>query len=145
MIGEAAPHSNGRPLGLLRAVALIAVTVGALGSFGLMLSVGHYNFSILMLLFTIWDLSPFLALIVVDLASKHWPVFSRAALYGVMLIVAAGSVTIYGSVVLKAPAQPAFAFLVVPLGSWVLLIVVVLVAHVVSGRMSGRHERLFRS
>jgi hypothetical protein len=145
MIGEATQHSKGRTLGLLRAVALIALTLGALGSFVLMLSVGHYSFSILMVLFTIWDLSPFLALIVVDFTSKHWPVFSRAALYGVMLIVAAGSVAIYGTVALKAPAQPAFAFLMVPLGSWVLLIVVVLVAHVVSTKVSGRHERLFRS
>ncbi len=145
MIGNAAQYSKGRALGLLRAVALIAVMVGALVSFGFVLSVGHYNFRVLMVLFTIWDLSPFLALILVDLASKHWPVFNRASLYGVMLIVATASVAIYGSVVLKAPAQPAFAFLVVPLVSWVLLIVVVLITHVVSRRMSGRHERLFRS
>jgi hypothetical protein len=117
---------------------------GALASFGLMLSVGHYQFNVLMLLFTIWDLSPFLALILVDAVSKHWAVFHRAALYTVMLIVAVASVTIYGSVVLRAPAQPAFAFLVVPVGSWVLLILVVLVGHAVSRRMSGRHERLFR-
>ena len=144
MTGEAAPHSEGRPLGLLRAAALLAAMVGALGSFGFALRVGHYNFNVLMLLFTIWDLSPFLALIVADNVSKHWPVLTRATLYGVMLIVAAGSVAIYGSVVLKAPAQPAFAFLLVPLGSWVFLIVVVLIAHVVSRRLTGRHERLFR-
>jgi hypothetical protein len=144
MTGEAAQHSAGRPLGLLRAVALIAVMVGALVSFGLALRVGRYNFNVLILLFTIWDLSPFLALIAADNVSKHWMAFARASLYGVMLIVAAGSVAIYGSVVLKAPAQPAFAFLLVPLGSWVLLIFVVLITHVVSRRLSGRHERLFR-
>src|SRR5437870_11145412 len=70
MTGEAAQHAEGRPLGLLRAVALIVVVVGVLGSFGLVLRVGHYNFNILMLLFTIWDLSPFFALIVADTVSK---------------------------------------------------------------------------
>ena len=128
----------------MRPVALIAVMLGALGSFGLMLSVGHYQLSVLMLLFAIWDLSPFLAIILVDLVSKHWAGFHRTALYVLMLVVAVGSVTIYGSVVLRAPAQPAFAFLVVPLVSWVLLILVVLTGHVVSRRMSGRHEPLFR-
>jgi hypothetical protein len=128
----------------MRTFALIAVMLGALGSFGLMLRVGHYQLSVLMLLFTIWDLSPFLALILIDRLSKHWAVFHRMALYVLMLVVAMGSVTIYGSVVLRAPAQPAFAFLVVPLGSWILLILVVLIGHVVSRRMSGRHEQLFR-
>jgi hypothetical protein len=128
----------------MRTVALIALMLGALGSFGLMLRVGHYQLSVLMLLFTIWDLSPFLALISIDLVSKHWAVFHRTALYVVMLVVAVGSVTIYASVVLRAPAQPAFAFLVVPLASWVLLILVVLIGHVVSRRMSGRDEPLFR-
>jgi hypothetical protein len=126
-IDEAAKNSKGYALGRLRAVALIAVIVGALSSFGLMLSVGHYNFNILMVLFTIWDLSPFLALIFIDFFSRHSPVFNRARLYVVMLVVATASVAIYGSVVLRAPAQPAFAFLVVPLVSWVLLIIVVLI------------------
>lgn len=61
--------SRGRPdgglLGLLRAVALIAVVAGAGGSIGLMLWAGHRNPSrLLIVLFAIWVLSPFVALVI---------------------------------------------------------------------------------
>src|ERR1700731_2872365 len=87
--------SPGRPdggfLGLLRAVALIAVVAGALGSVGLMLWVGHRNPSrVLLVLFAIWDLSPFIALVLADIVSKRWSVITRATLYGVMLILTLG-------------------------------------------------------
>ena len=137
--------TESRRLKVLRTVAFIAVVLGAVGSLGLMLHVGHYRFNVLMLLFAVWDLSPFAGLILAGIVSKHWPVISQAALYAVMLIVAGESVVIYGRVVLKSPAQPAFAFLIVPLASWVLLIVVVLITHVVSRKLSGRHEPLFRA
>jgi len=141
---EASQNTKGQAPGLLRALALSAIILAALASFALMLNVGHYHFNILTVLFTLWDLSPFVALIVIELFSKHWHVFSRVSLYCLMLIVAASSVTIYGSVVLRAPAQPAFAFLLVPLVSWVFLVAVVLITHVASRRMSGRHEPLWR-
>jgi hypothetical protein len=131
-----------RRLNVLRGVAIAAVVVGALVSFGLMLHIGRYRFSSLMLLFAIWDLSPFVALFAAGVVSKRWPVITRGAL--VMLIVAGDSVVIYGRVAAKAPTQLAFAFLIVPLASWVLLIVTVLIAHVISTKLSGRHERLFR-
>ena len=96
--------SPGRPdggfLGLLRAVALIAVVAGALGSVGLMLWVGHRNPSrVLLVLFAIWDLSPFIALVLADIVSKRWSVLTRATLYGVMLILTLGSLAFYGDVV----------------------------------------------
>jgi hypothetical protein len=133
-----------RPLDALRIAALVLVVVSAILSFGFMLHVGGYRLSILMLLFAVWDLSPFVGLFVAGLLSKRWPILTRAALYAVMLIVAGDSVVIYGRVVLKHPAQPAFAFLMVPLASWVLLIVALLVAHVVSTKRTG-HQPLFRA
>ena len=73
-----------------------------------------------MLLFAVWDLSPFAGLFVAGIVSKRWRILMRAALYAVMLFVAGESVVVYGRVVLKRPAQPAFAFLMVPLVScWV--------------------------
>jgi hypothetical protein len=104
-----------RRLDILRGVALVAVVLSAVGSFGLMLHVGEYRSNLLMLFFAVWDLSPFAALAVAGVASKRWPKITRAALYGVMLCIAGESVMVYGRVVWKKPAQPAFAFLVVPL------------------------------
>src|ERR1700694_4715124 len=86
-----AKASRGRPdggfFGLLRAVARIAVVAGAVGSVGSMLWVGHRNPSrVLLALFVIWDLSPFVALVLADIVSKRWSVLTRATLYGLMLI-----------------------------------------------------------
>ena len=133
-----------RGLDVLRSVALVLVVVAAIVSFGLMLHVGQYRLSVLMLLFAVWDLSPFAGLFVAGIVSKRWRILMRAALYAVMLFVAGESVVVYGRVVLKRPAQPAFAFLMVPLVSWALLIVVLLIAHVVSTKRSG-HKALFRA
>jgi hypothetical protein len=130
---------DGGFLDLLRAGALIAVVAGALGSVGLMLWVGHRNPSrALLALFVIWDLSPFIALILAYIVSKRWSVHTRATLYGVMLILALGSLALYGDVVWRPRPQPAFMFLVVPFGSWLLMAIVVPIAALVSGRLSRR-------
>jgi len=128
----------------LRNVALASVVVGAIVSFGLMLHVGEYRLNGLMLLFAVWDLSPFVGLFVAAILSKQWPILMRAAVHAVMLVVALNSVVVYGRVALTHPAQPAFAFLVVPLVSWVLLIMAVLITHVISTKRSG-HQPLFRA
>ena len=136
--------SRGRPdggsLGVLRAVALIAVVVGAVGSVGLMLRAGQRSPRVLLVLFTIWVLSPFVALAWANVVSKRWSVLTRATLYGVTLVLTLGSLAIYGDVVVVAPpgSPNAFVFVVVPPGSWVLMTVVVPIAAWVSGRRSRR-------
>ena len=140
---ETAKANRGRPDGgflrLLHAVALTAVVSGAVGAVGLMLWVGHRNPSRLLLgLFVIWDLSPFVALLLVDIVSKRWSVITRTTLYGVMLIITLGSLGFYGDVVWRPRPQPAFLFLVVPLGSWLLMTIVVPIAALISGRLSRR-------
>ena len=125
---------DGRFPGVLRAVALTALVAGALGSVGLMLRVGHRNPSrVLLALFVIWDLSPFVALLLADMVSKRWSVITRATLHIVMLVLALSSLALYGDVVLRPRSQPAFMFLVVPLGSWLLMTIVVPLAALISG------------
>ena len=117
-------------------VALAAVVLGAVGSVALMLWVGHRNPSRLLLtLFVIWDLSPFVALLVADRVSKRWQVLTRATLHVVMLVIALSSLVLYADVVLRPRPQPAFRFLVVPLGSWLLTMIVVPIAAFISGRV----------
>jgi hypothetical protein len=130
-----------RGLRILHTVALIAVITGAIGSVGFMSWVGHRNPSrLLILLFLIWDLSPFIGLIIVDLVSKRWRVITRATLYGVMVILSLGSLALYGDVVLRPRPQPAFMFLVVPAGSWLLMMIAVSIAALVSRRLSRRND-----
>jgi hypothetical protein len=128
-------NSDDRFLGLLHVVALAAVVAGAVGSAAFMLWVGHRNPSRLLLtLFVIWDLSPFVALLLADIVSKRWSVITRVTLHVVMLVLALGSLVLYADVLLRPKPQPAFRFLVVPLGSWLMMVIVVPIAAVISGR-----------
>ena len=132
-------NSDGRFLGLLHVVALAAVVLGAVGSVALMLWVGHRNPSRLLLtLFVIWDLSPFVALILADMVSKRWSVITRATLHVVMLVLALSSLVLYADVVLRPRPQPAFRFTVVPLGSWLVMMIGVPIAALISHRLSPR-------
>jgi len=136
--------SRGRPdggfLGLLRAVALIAVIAGAAGSVGLMLRAGQRTPRFLLVLFTIWVLSPFVALLWANLVSKRWSVVTRATLYCVTLVVTLGSLATYGELVdLRPPGSAnAFLYVVVPPASWVFMTIVVSMAALISGRVSRR-------
>src|ERR1700686_1867538 len=105
-------------LRILRGMSLVALAAGAVGSFGLMLRAGHPPI-LLRVLFAIWVLSPFVALLVAHLVSKRWPALTRATIHSVMLIVTAVSLPIYGNVAL-APPRPKLAsmFLMFPMGSW---------------------------
>jgi hypothetical protein len=125
----------------LRAAALIAALAGAGGSFGLMLHAGrHQKSEILLVLFTIWVLSPFVALVLANGFSKRWPVRARVTLYSMTLVLTLGSLAIYGYDAWRPPkAQAAFVFVVIPLASW-LLIAIVATAAFFSGRLSRRGD-----
>jgi hypothetical protein len=128
-------------LGLLRAAALIAVVAGAGGSVGLMLRAGQRTPRLLLVLFVIWVLCPFLALVWATVVSKPWSVLTRATLYSVMLVVTLGSVAIYGNAAWRpSGTKPAFVFVVAPLGSWLLIATVVPIAALISRRLSRRSE-----
>jgi hypothetical protein len=127
-------------LALLRVAALIAVLAGALGSVGLMLRAGHPPL-FLRVLFAIWVLSPFAVLVFAHSVSKRWSVFTRAALYGVMLAVTLGSLAIYGVVALGPPRpKPAFVFVLVPPASWLLAAIIIPIAALISDRLSPRRQ-----
>ena len=142
----ASNESQGKPearfLSVLRAAALIALLVGAVGSVGLMLRAGHRNPSrLLLVLFALWVLSPFIALVLANMVSKRWSVLTRATLYTVMLVLTVGSLAIYGDVALGPPrTKAAFVFVVVPPASWLLIAIVVPIAALISGRPSRRGD-----
>ena len=107
---------------LLSRAAWLLTVAGAVGSVGLMFRAGHRNESLILLaLFAIWVLSPFIALLSAMMISKRWSILTRGMLYGVMLMITVGSLAIYANMV-SAPSgtKLAFPFLVVPLGSWLL-------------------------
>ncbi len=125
----------------LRALALAAVAAGAGGSIGLTLYTGRNNHSVLLiLLFAAWVLSPFIALLVANLASKHWQALTRMSLYILTLGLAIVSPVAYSGAWSPPGTKPAFMFLVFPLLSWLLIAIVIRVAAAVSRRQSGGSE-----
>lgn len=127
-------------LGLLRAVALVAVGAGAVGSIGLMLRADQRTPRFLLVLFFFWVLSPFVAMGWTNVVSKRWPILIRATLYGVTIVITLGSLAYYGGVVLPPPGSPrAFVFVAVPPASWLLMAIVVSIAALISRRRSRRN------
>jgi hypothetical protein len=128
-------------IALLHKTALIAVLIGTVGSVILTLRAGGSTPRLLLVLFVFWVLSPFVALAWANMVSKRWSVLTRATLYCVTLVITLGSLAIYGDVVLPPAGSPrAFMFVLGPLGSWLLMTIVVLIAALVSGRLSRRGD-----
>jgi len=128
-------------LGRLRAAALIAVLAGAVGSVGLMLHAGPGAPRLLMVLIGTWVISPFMVLVLADVASKRWSVLTRATLHGVMLVITLGSLAIYGDDALRPRrAHAAAVFVVVPPASWLCMAIVVPIAALISRRVSRRRD-----
>ena len=116
-------------LNFMRTLSLVAVLVGIVGSISLVLYKGRNNESVLLiLLFAAWVLSPFIALLIADKVSKLWTDFRRKTLYGLMLFITIVSLLSYSGVLSPAGTKTAFVFLVVPLISWVLIAVLLLIA-----------------
>ena len=140
-VGEPAADVSGRRpdrgvLGIVHGVALLAVVGGAAGSTWFMLRAAHPPL-ILLALFTGWVLSPFVAMVWADVASKRWSELRRATLYGVMLALTLGSLACYGDIVsMPAGSRPALVFLVVPLASWLVLTIALPTAALISRRRS---------
>jgi len=136
---EASPgRRDGGSIGLLSALSLVAVVAGAVGSFGLMLRAGQRTPRLLLVLFTIWVLSPFAALLWANIVSKRWSVLTRATLYCATLVITLGSLAIYSELVVVRPrgSANAFLFVAVPPASWVFMTIVVALAALVSHRRS---------
>jgi len=128
-------------LSLLRTVAVIAALIGALGSLGLMLHAGRKNNSVLLIaLFVIWVLSPFIALLVANAISTRWSFHTRVTLYVLMLVITVGSLVSYSGVFSPPGTKPAFVFLVVPLLSWLLMAIVIPIAASLSRRLLRRRD-----
>jgi hypothetical protein len=141
-VGQEKPEAG--YLSALRAVALIVLLVGAVGSVGLVLHAGWRKHSprLLLALFAMWVLSPFVALGFANIASKGWSVIMRTTLYSVMLVLTLCSLAIYGYVALgPLGAKTVPVFVIVPPASWLLITIVVSIAALISGRLSRRSGR----
>lgn len=103
---------------MLKAAARIAALAGGAGSAGLVFVVGHRGSVVLLLIFAVWVIAPFLALLLADLVWRR----GGTALYSLILVLALGSLLVYGIVAFGPPrAKPASAFLMLPIAWWLLI------------------------
>jgi hypothetical protein len=111
---------------LLRALALIVVVAGTVVSEFLVIRTAGRSQPSLTLIFVIWILLPFVALGWAIVVSKSWPAPVRISLYCTTFLTALGSVAFYGGLILPRAGSPrAFVFVIGPMASWVLMLIVV--------------------
>jgi len=115
---------------ILRTAALAAGFVGAVVSVALMLRACNQNPSnVVRVLIGIWVVSPFVALLLADAISKRWPLFGRATVHGLALVVSFGATVIYSlDALMHLSPRKGFVFAAVPGASLVLIALVLLVA-----------------
>jgi hypothetical protein len=107
--------------GPLHAAAWSAAVVGALGSVGLMYNAGSRAPWLLLAMFLVWVVSPFVALAWALHAAPRWPAAARSAVHWTTLLVAAASLALYARLI-PAPRSPnAFVFIVGPIVAWVVI------------------------
>src|SRR3954453_21178198 len=88
-----------RSVTMLRNVAGLAVVAGATASIAFMLQAGRRQQSrILLLLFAIWVLSPFIAAVTAMSFSNRWIGGTHSTLDLVMAVIALASPAVYGAV-----------------------------------------------
>ena len=76
---------------------------------------------LLILLFTGWVLSPFLALALANVRARRWQPSTRTALYGATLGVSFISLSIYSLHAMLGGMKAGFIYLVVPAACWLLI------------------------
>lgn len=121
----------------LSPIALFAVIAGAAGSVVFTLIAGHNNKSVLLvLLFVIWVLSPFVAMVVAAIHSRSWSVRMRSILLYMMIFLTLASIICYSGVMSPPGVKPGFVFLVIPLISWLVLLIIFLTVSVGQRRLN---------
>jgi hypothetical protein len=115
---------------MIRSVALISCGIGAAGSAALMIYAGKRvaSPSLLIVLFTVWVVSPFALLGLAIVVSKRWADLTRVTLYRVTPIVSAAALGIYGTSALSAQRPKTAVFVMVAPLSCLFIAIAILTA-----------------
>lgn len=130
-------HSSGSTL---QSIAVVGAITGAVAAIGLMSYAGRRNSSvILMVLFAMWVVSPFVALTWAPRIARRWSHLTVTTCYGLLLVLTVVTPVIYGVIAFGPPrSQTAFTFLVVPTVSWVIAAIALAVSETISRKRARR-------
>ena len=120
----------------LQRTAEIAAVVGAVGSVALTLYAGrNNNLPFLMILMSGWVVAPFVGFALARRFAGRWPESTRAALDTMIVLIAVASLVLFARGALRPPAsKPAAVFVAVPIAAWLLMLIGVPLAALVSRR-----------
>ena len=105
---------------------IIVLFAGAIGSLVLMFNAGRNQNSILLIvLFIGWVISPFVGLFIAEMISKRWLPKTRLAIFWLIIFITLTSLIFYSGALNVPGTKPAFKFLIVPLISWVLILIII--------------------
>lgn len=122
----------------LRVAARLAALVGTAGSLALWVRAAQHPPLLIVVLFLLWVASPFGLLLLLELAAPRWPALVRTTLSGLMLVVAVGSLVVYGAdAVHHRWGKAAFVYVVVPPVTWLLSALGLALAALVARRREG--------
>jgi len=120
---------------------VIAVLSGTVASLAFMFNAGRDQKSVLLIiLFTGWVVSPFMALLAADVKSKRWFIH-RVTLFFLMFLITLLSLIFYSGVLSVPGTKNAFNFLIVPLVSWLLIVIFIAAPALRSRRISRKKIR----
>ncbi len=109
----------------MRTIALTSSIIGAFGSLYFVLHAGRNQSSIILIaLFVVWVLSPFVGLFFANKISNRWTIDSRRLFYGLTLILTIGSLVVYSGIVIPPKTRLTPFFLLVPLISLLVIAIV---------------------
>ena len=115
--------------------ALLVGIAGSIISLWFMFNAGRNQPStFLIILFTLWVLSPFIGLLMLNNISKRWIVSVRETLYWLAIITTILSVAGYSGAFNTPETKNAFVFLVIPFLSWIIIAISFFIARRVSKR-----------
>ena len=114
---------------LFQTMALTTLLVGAIGSFYFMFKAGSSQRSIILIgLFTVWVLSPFVGLFIANKITSIRTAITRRILYWLMPGLTIVSLIAYSGLVTIPDTKPAFIFLAFPFVSWFVILTIFLIA-----------------
>ncbi len=127
---------------LLRTIALTSSLIGTIMSLYFMFRAGSNQKSIVLIgLFTIWVLSPFMGLFIAHKVTSIWTVITRPLLYWLMLGLTIVSLIAYSGLAKIPNTKPAFIFLVLPFVSWLTILTIFLIANQLKQKKSMRSKK----
>jgi hypothetical protein len=124
-----------RPFIMLRTVALMATSCGALCSLYFVINAGKNNNSLLLRsLFIVWVLSPFVMFFIAII--KKWRFATLNFFYWMVIIMTIISLVSYGGLIKVPQSKNAFVYLVIPFLLWMLLVIAFIAARRLSNKIN---------